>query len=138
MQNPSNYLIHQFTFDHVYDDNVKQSQIYNTTARLSVCSALEGYNATIFAYGQTGTGKTYTMEGFKYNLHDEERGIIPRAIEDIFKYIQSCEDEETKFMVRASYIQIYNESISDLLRSEKTNLQIREDCRKGVYIEGVS
>ena len=79
-------------------------------------SALEGYNATIFAYGQTGTGKTFTMEGFKYNLHDEQRGIIPRAIEDIFRYIQSCEDEETKFMVRASYIQIYNEVISDLLR----------------------
>lgn len=138
IDNPSNYLKHEFTFDHVYDDEAEQSEIYNTTARLSVCSALEGYNATIFAYGQTGTGKTYTMEGFKYNLHDEERGIIPRAIEDIFKYIQSCEDEETKFMVRASYIQIYNESISDLLRSEKTNLQIREDCRKGVYIEGVS
>jgi kinesin family protein 3/17 len=48
------------------------------------------------------------MEGFKYNLHDDERGIIPRAIEDIFRYIQGCEDEETKFMVRASYIQIYN------------------------------
>jgi kinesin family protein 3/17 len=116
IDNPSNYLKHEFTFDHVYDDEAEQSDIYNTTARLSVCSALEGYNATIFAYGQTGTGKTYTMEGFKYNLHDEERGIIPRAIEDIFRYIQGCEDEETKFMVRASYIQIYNEVISDLLR----------------------
>jgi hypothetical protein len=53
---------------------------------------LEGYNATIFAYGQTGTGKTYTMEGFRYNMIDDERGIVPRAVEDIFRYIQSCED----------------------------------------------
>ena len=80
------------------------------------------------------------MEGFKYNFYDEQRGIIPRAIEDIFKYIQSCqdEDEDTKFMVRASYIQIYNEVISDLLRHEKNNLQIREDTKKGVFVEGVS
>lgn len=70
IDNPSNYLKHEFTFDYVYDDEAEQSEIYSTTARLSVCSALEGYNATIFAYGQTGTGKTFTMEGFKYNLHD--------------------------------------------------------------------
>ena len=80
------------------------------------------------------------MEGFKYNLYDEQRGIIPRAIEDIFKYIQSCQDEEEdiKFMVRASYIQIYNEVISDLLRHEKNNLQIREDTKKGVFVDGAS
>jgi Cdc6-like AAA superfamily ATPase len=79
-------------FDHVYDDVASQEEIYFNTARASVCSALEGYNATIFAYGQTGTGKTFTMEGFKYSLTDESRGIIPRAIEDIFKYIETCED----------------------------------------------
>lgn len=71
--------------------------MYENTARLSVCSALEGYNATIFAYGQTGTGKTYTMEGFRYNMIDDERGIVPRAVEDIFRYIQSCEDEDVIF-----------------------------------------
>ncbi len=92
----------------MYDDEATQEEVYKNTARLSVCSALEGYNATIFAYGQTGTGKTYTMEGFKYSLTDESRGIIPRAIEDIFAYIEGCEDEEVTFMVRASYIQIYN------------------------------
>ena len=54
-------------------------------------------NATIFAYGQTGTGKTFTMEGFKYSMTDEARGIIPRAIEDIFRFIESCEDEEVLF-----------------------------------------
>ena len=75
-----NFNRHEFTFDHVYDDEASQRKVYEDTARLSVFSALEGYNATIFAYGQTGTGKTHTMEGFKYSFTDEERGIIPRAI----------------------------------------------------------
>lgn len=94
IDDPRNYNRHEFTFDHVYDDEASQEEVYKNTARLSVCSALEGYNATIFAYGQTGTGKTYTMEGFKYSMGDEDRGIIPRAIEDIFKYVSGCEQEQ--------------------------------------------
>jgi DNA replication protein DnaC len=94
MENPNNYRISCFTFDRIYDDESTQEEVYTETARLSVCSALEGYNATIMAYGQTGTGKTFTMEGFRYNMLDEQRGIIPRAVEDIFKYIQSCDDEQ--------------------------------------------
>lgn len=65
-----NFTRHEYTFDHVYNEDATQEEVYVNTARLSVCSALEGYNATIFAYGQTGTGKTYTMEGFKYSLTD--------------------------------------------------------------------
>lgn len=101
-------------------------------------SSLEGYNASIFAYGQTGTGKTYTMEGFKYNSRDRQRGIIPRAIQEIFNHIESCPAQQTTFMVRASYLQIYNEVISDLLRTERKNLQIREDTTRGVFVEGLS
>lgn len=59
------------------------------------------------------------MEGFKYNSKDPIRGIIPRAIEEIFRYIENCSNEKTTFMVRASYLQIYNEVVSDLLRSER-------------------
>jgi kinesin family protein 3/17 len=70
IDDPRNFNRHEFTFDYVYDDEASQEEVYVNTARLSVCSALEGYNATIFAYGQTGTGKTYTMEGFKYSLTD--------------------------------------------------------------------
>lgn len=70
MDNPNNYRVNCFTFDRVYDDESTQEQVYAETARLSVISALEGYNATIMAYGQTGTGKTYTMEGFRYNMRD--------------------------------------------------------------------
>ena len=94
-------------------------------------SILEGYNSTILAYGQTGTGKTYTMEGFKFNCGDPQRGIIPRSMEEIFKFIENASNSQTTFMVRASYLQIYMEVISDLLRPERTNLNIREDKRKG-------
>ena len=101
-------------------------------------SSLEGYNASIFAYGQTGTGKTYTMEGFKYNSRDQQRGIVPRSIQEIFNHIENCQASKKTFMVRASYLQIYNEVISDLLRTDRKNLQIREDKNRGVFVEGLS
>jgi hypothetical protein len=132
---PGPYATHTFTFDHVYDIDCGQQKVYETTAKAVVESSLQGYNATVFAYGQTGTGKTYTMEGFN---SADERGIIPRAIEQIFKHITSSVSPRMRFLVRASYLQIYNEVISDLLKPERTNLLIREDKRKGVYVEGLS
>ena len=101
-------------------------------------NVLLGYNATIFAYGQTGTGKTFTMEGFRSSQSDPDRGIIPRSMEEIFGYIQSAQRKSQTFMIRASYLQIYNEVISDLLKNERTSLQIREDPRRGVFVEGLS
>jgi hypothetical protein len=77
---------------------------------------LSGYNASIIAYGQTGTGKTYTMEG---EPSPKLRGIIPRATEEIFGFIENAVSERKKFLVRASYLQIYNEVISDLLKPER-------------------
>ncbi|CAN0053987.1 unnamed protein product [Ectocarpus sp. 13 AM-2016] len=122
-----------------------------------VDSSLQGYNATVFAYGQTGTGKTFTMEGFKRGASAEDRGIIPRAIEQVFAHIQRNASPrwETglnrtrsqitphgnlrmRFLVRASYLQIYNEQISDLLKPERNNLTIREDKKRGVFVEGLS
>ena len=129
------YSTHRFTFDTVYGQNATQEKVYNTTARAVVDSSLQGYNATIFAYGQTGTGKTYTMEGF--HQHDQ-RGIIPRAIEQIFNHISSSVSPRLRFLVRASYLQIYNEVISDLLKPERTNLAIREGKYGGVFVEGLS
>jgi hypothetical protein len=114
-----------------------QSTVYALAARPAVQSCLEGYNAAIIAYGQTGTGKTYTMEGEE--MRGEHRGIIPRAIEDVFSFIQNDgESVRSKFLVRASYLQIYNEVISDLLKPENTNLQIREDRKRGVYVDRLS
>lgn len=78
------------------------------------------------------------MEGFKYSGCDPQRGIVPRSMEEIFKYIESQKGKNSTFMVRASYLQIYNEVISDLLKTDRTSLQIREDKKKGVFVEGLS
>lgn len=85
--NPNMAAWQNFTFDYVYDQNSTQDFVYTNTAKQAVVSVLEGYNATVLAYGQTGTGKTYTMEGFKYNSVDPQRGIIPRSMEEIFQFI---------------------------------------------------
>eukprot|EP00698_Gefionella_okellyi_P014420 TRINITY_DN4002_c0_g2_i1.p1 TRINITY_DN4002_c0_g2~~TRINITY_DN4002_c0_g2_i1.p1 ORF type:complete len:1024 (+),score=306.20 TRINITY_DN4002_c0_g2_i1:27-3098(+) len=134
-QDPGVYPVHAFTFDQVYDPDSEQKYVYETTAREAVVSTLQGYNATIIAYGQTGTGKTYTMEGF---TRGNQPGIIPRSIEEIFSYIQHTVNQRTKFLVRASFLQIYNEVISDLLKPDRSNLTIREDKKKGVFVEGLS
>ena len=138
LSNPGPWTTHTFMFDHVYDEKSTQLYVYDNTAKNVVESALLGYNATIFAYGQTGTGKTFTMEGFTSEESVEARGIIPRAIEQIFHHIQINASGTMKYLVRASYLQIYNEQISDLLKPERSNLTIREDKKKGVYVEGLS
>lgn len=78
--------------------------MYSHTAQEAVLSTLEGYNATLLAYGQTGTGKTHTMEGFSYSGADPERGIVPRAMEEIFRFIQNKSNPKSTFMVRTSYL----------------------------------
>lgn len=78
------------------------------------------------------------MEGYHQTANVEERGIIPRAIEQIFGHIQQYASPRMRFLVRASYLQIYNEQISDLLKPERNNLSIREDKKKGVFVEGLS
>lgn len=138
IQDPDNFQAHTFTFDRVFDESTSQECIYEDTARLSVANCLEGYNATILAYGQTGTGKTYTMEGFSYDGTDPVRGIIPRSIEEIFSHIQNQADELSTFMVRCSYLQIYNENVSDLLKPERGTLQIRERAGQGVFVDNLS
>ena len=139
IQTPMNanwmYNVHKFTFDYVYNEAAQQENVYNTTAQEAVMSTLTGYNASIIAYGQTSAGKTYTMEGFD---SDQLRGIIPRSIEEIFRYIQQKASPTMRFLVRASYLQIYNEVISDLLKSDRNNLQIREDKKRGLYVSGLS
>eukprot|EP00758_Cryptobia_borreli_P006063 Tbor_TRINITY_DN5069_c0_g2::TRINITY_DN5069_c0_g2_i1::g.14276::m.14276 len=129
------YSTQTFTFDHVYDPSSKQQDVYEISAKPAVMSVLKGYNATLIAYGQTGTGKTYTMEGFTNN---DTRGLIPRATEEIFSYIHSCRQKDIKFLVRASYLQIYNEVISDLLKPLNKNLLVRHTNQRGVYVEGLS
>ena len=123
-----------FNYDNVFPEQSKQSEIFEETSKEVVKSVLKGYNGTIFAYGQTGTGKTYTMVGeFK---NQENKGIIPRAFDYIFEQIK--QDKEHKYNVTVSFIQIYIEQIQDLLDPSKKDIRIREDQEKGVYPEGVT
>eukprot|EP00892_Ulva_mutabilis_P011777 jgi/Ulvmu1/8972/UM005_0063.1 len=130
---PMLYATYRFTFDHVFAQNDGQQQVYELAARPAVASVLQGYNASIIAYGQTGTGKTYTMEG----IYGHE-GIVPRAVQDIFRSIGVDSDPNSQYLVRVSYLQIYNEVISDLLKTDRSNLNIREDARRGVYVDKLS
>lgn len=131
---------HAFTFDRVYNQDSSQLEVYEGAARASVSSILQGYNATIMAYGPTGTGKTYSMEGARgcVGSASDARGIIPRSMENIFQHIQESKNMASRFVVHASYLQIYNEVISDLLKPDRVNLMIREDRRRGIFIEGIS
>ncbi|RZF37953.1 hypothetical protein LSTR_LSTR005453 [Laodelphax striatellus] len=125
-----------FVFDTVFDIDSKQLDVYNVTARPIVEKVLAGYNGTIFAYGQTGTGKTYTMEGNRSEA--EEKGIIPNSFAHIFGHIAKS-NEGTRFLVRVSYFEIYNEEIRDLLSKNPTaRLDVKERPDVGVYIKDLS
>jgi len=121
-----------FAFDSVYDWTSTQENIYKETAYPIVDSVIEGYNGTIFAYGQTGTGKTHTMEG--QPEPKELRGIIPRAFEQVFKQIEGTPN--VQFLVRVSFLELYNEEIRDLLSNNpKNRLDLREKPDVGVYVK---
>ncbi|KAL6752731.1 kinesin-like protein FLA10 [Haematococcus lacustris] len=122
-----------FTYDQVYDSNSKQFEIFDITAKPIIDSCMEGYNGTIFAYGQTGTGKSHTMEG--RDEPPELRGIIPNTFDYIFQVI-ARESGNKEFLVRASYLEIYNEDIRDLLsKNPNTKLELKESGDKGVYVK---
>uniref|UniRef100_A0AAX7SD32 Kinesin-like protein n=1 Tax=Astatotilapia calliptera TaxID=8154 RepID=A0AAX7SD32_ASTCA len=122
-----------YMFDRVFQSNTTQEQVYNACAQKIVKDVLEGYNGTIFAYGQTSSGKTHTMEG---NLHDtDSMGIIPRIVQDIFNYIYSM-DENLEFHIKVSYFEIYLDKIRDLLDVSKTNLSVHEDKNRVPYVKG--
>ncbi|XP_045885024.1 kinesin heavy chain isoform X2 [Micropterus dolomieu] len=122
-----------YVFDQVFPTNATQEQVYNTCAKQIVKDVLAGYNGTIFAYGQTSSGKTHTMEG---NLHDPEgMGIIPRISEDIFEHIFAM-DENLEFHIKVSYFEIYMDKIRDLLDVTKTNLSVHEDKHRVPYVKG--
>ncbi|CAI5651832.1 unnamed protein product [Oreochromis niloticus] len=125
-----------FTFDTVFGPDSKQLDVYNLTARPIIDSVLEGYNGTIFAYGQTGTGKTFTMEGVR--AVPGLRGIIPNSFAHIFGHIAKAEGD-TRFLVRVSYLEIYNEEVRDLLgKDQMQRLEVKERPDVGVYIKDLS
>jgi hypothetical protein len=126
---------YKFSFDKVFDVNSTQQQVYMDSAKPIVDSVLEGFNGTIFAYGQTSSGKTHTMQGI---IDDPEaEGIIPRMIRNVFSHIMNS-SEDIEFTVKVSMIEIYMEKIRDLIDISRNNLNIREDRAKGLYIEDLS
>ncbi|KAK1165773.1 kinesin heavy chain isoform X1 [Acipenser oxyrinchus oxyrinchus] len=122
-----------YIFDKVLPPNTSQENVYNACAKQIVKDVLGGYNGTIFAYGQTSSGKTHTMEG---KLHNPQlMGIIPRISHDIFDHIYSM-DENLEFHIKVSYFEIYMDKIRDLLDVSKTNLAVHEDKNRVPYVKG--
>uniref|UniRef100_A0A7N6ASD8 Kinesin motor domain-containing protein n=1 Tax=Anabas testudineus TaxID=64144 RepID=A0A7N6ASD8_ANATE len=132
-----------FTYDYVFDMDTQQDSIYTHCTEQLIDGCFEGYNATIFAYGQTGSGKTYTMgTGFDVNIGEEELGIIPRAVNHLFKGIEERRQAATEqgrpvpeFKINAQFLELYNEEVLDLFdtardfeaRKQKSNIKIHED-----------
>ncbi|XP_059094614.1 kinesin-like protein KIF3A [Tigriopus californicus] len=125
-----------FAFDNVFGPDSTQLDVYNRVARPIVENVIQGYNGTIFAYGQTGTGKTFTMEGDR--AIPEMKGIIPNSFAHIFGHIAKAE-ENIKFLVRVSYLEIYNEEVRDLLgKDQSLRLEVKERPDIGVYVKDLS
>ncbi|EEY54861.1 kinesin-like protein [Phytophthora infestans T30-4] len=132
---PDNGQIKSFTFDSVYDENTSQRQFYDESGYPLVESIFDGYNGTIFAYGQTGCGKTHTMQG--KDSPPELRGVIPLSFDHIFDTINA--DTTREYMVRASYLEIYNEDIRDLLNDDaKKKLDLKESADGIVYVKDLT
>lgn len=154
-----------FDFDRILGPDSSQLETYNRTASKIVDDVLKGYNGTIMAYGQTGSGKTYTIFGVKSSMDyqtdmSQDMGIVPRAIKQVFKYINENQSN-ISFKVSISFMQIYMEQITDLIpdieedgnssqpiamvfsnrntnmRQVKNALNVREDAKTGIYIEGL-
>ncbi|NXG17654.1 KIF4 protein, partial [Grallaria varia] len=130
-----------FTYDYVFDPSAEQEEVFNTAVSPLVRGIFKGYNATVLAYGQTGSGKTYSMGG-TYTANEEHEpsmGVIPRVIRLLFEEKQQRQDWE--FVLKVSYLEIYNEDILDLLcpsRERSSQISIREDPKEGIKIVGLT
>ncbi|XP_063414938.1 carboxy-terminal kinesin 2-like [Mytilus trossulus] len=126
---------HVFEFDKVFRGNAKQHQVFEELSQL-VQSALDGYNVCIFAYGQTGSGKTYTMEGVS-NDEIVNKGMIPRAVLHILDKTKEIESIGWKYILKMSFLEIYNETIRDLLGTEELKHDINMSD-KGLYVSNLT
>ncbi|OBZ83544.1 Kinesin heavy chain [Choanephora cucurbitarum] len=124
-----------FSFDKCFGSNTRQQEVFEYSIKSIVDDVVAGYNGTVFAYGQTGSGKTFTMMGSSID-DPENKGIIPRIIEQIFESIQMA-PANMEFTVKVAYMEIYMERVKDLLVPANDNLPIHEDKVKGVYVKGI-
>ncbi|XP_068663516.1 kinesin-like protein KIN-7K, chloroplastic isoform X1 [Aristolochia californica] len=118
-----------YAYDRVFGPTTTTRHVYDVAAQHVISGAMEGINGTIFAYGVTSSGKTHTMHG-----DQRSPGIIPLAVKDAFSIIQETPSRE--FLLRVSYLEIYNEVVNDLLNPTGQNLRIRED-NQGTFVEGI-
>ncbi|KAF2969978.1 hypothetical protein GQX73_g3627 [Xylaria multiplex] len=123
-----------FAFDRIFDDNTTQTEVYEATTKGLLDSVLDGYNATVFAYGATGCGKTHTITGTP-----QMPGIIFLTMQELFEKINDCSDEKHT-EISLSYLEIYNETIRDLLvpGGSKQGLMLREDSNQAVTVQGLT
>jgi len=161
--NPEASRTVDYTFDHSFGPQHNTQEMYQSTVRDSVVSTMEGYHASVFAYGQTATGKTYTMTGYGGHKNtkvddDDSKGIIQLAIQDCFNYIHNQKSETREYLLRVSFMEIYNEVINDLLAAPNrqtpysmstsynsmaatppapSNIRIFESKNEGVIIRGL-
>ncbi|KAJ8646210.1 hypothetical protein MRB53_007958 [Persea americana] len=141
-------LDHVFTFDSVANTDSTQRDIFELVGVPLVENCLAGFNSSIFAYGQTGSGKTYTMWGPPNAFVEEnsssnyQKGLTPRVFEQLFARIEEEKvkhaDKHLHYQCRCSFLEIYNEQITDLLDPSQRNLQIREDVKSGVYVDNLT
>lgn len=128
-----------YTFDRVFDSNTNQKALFDEAARPVINDILFGYNGTIFTYGQSGSGKTHTMYGS--SLYDDNlKGIIPRSIEYMFEYINDPRNEQIKFQIKFSMLEIYKEALYDLLNPEISSkeLKIKETKDRQIYVSNLT
>ncbi|KAM0929537.1 hypothetical protein ACQ4PT_001586 [Festuca glaucescens] len=135
----------RFTFDLVADEHITQESLFKVAGVPMVENCMAGYNSCMFAYGQTGSGKTHTMLGDIENgtrRNNEHCGMTPRVFEHLFLRIQKEKeirgDEKLSFTCKCSFLEIYNEQILDLLNPNATNLQLREDVKRGMHVENLT
>ncbi|CDP08968.1 unnamed protein product [Coffea canephora] len=148
VQNIANKQIDRtFAFDKVFGPTSQQKDLYDQAVWPIVFEVLEGYNCTIFAYGQTGTGKTYTMEGGGRKKNGEfpsDAGVIPRAVKQIFDILET---QHAEYNMKVTFLELYNEEITDLLAPEeapkflddksKKPIALMEDGKGGVFVRGL-
>ena len=135
-----------FTYDYVASEDITQEEIFEQVGKPIALSCLTGYNGTIFAYGQTGAGKTFTILGTSIENSSDffnsseylKRGLLPRCFEYLFTSIQNeMQNNSIEYLIKCSYLEIYQEQVNDLLDPNPQNLQLREDLKRGVYVEGL-
>ncbi|CAN6450422.1 unnamed protein product [Victoria cruziana] len=120
-----------FAFDHVFDEACTNLSVYERHTKDVIQAAVKGFNGTVFAYGQTSSGKTFTMKG-----SSKDPGVIHLAVQDVFRNIRLTTGRE--FLIRVSYMEIYNEEINDLFRPENRKMQIHENLERGIFVAGLT